>query len=110
MPFIRAGHTEVGDGTCGLCDLVWPCDAGTVLMALAAATQRAEQVEQRAAALESALTEIKIGIEQSEVKAREPNNYTKFRSHGVLAQVYMVAASALAASGGAAPAERAGGA
>lgn len=35
LDLIRAGHTEVADGQCGLCDVPWPCDTGVVLAALA---------------------------------------------------------------------------
>ena len=45
LTLIRAGHTEVADGQCGLCDVPWPCDTGVVLAALAAAEARAEQAE-----------------------------------------------------------------
>lgn len=97
MPFIRAGHTEVGDGTCGLCDLVWPCDAGTVLMALAAATQRADAAEQRAAALTAVLRDIR------DLADSDQSDTVIACTVGAWAQ------DALAASGGAAPAVQAGG-
>ncbi len=33
LTLIRAGHTKVADGQCGLCDVPWPCDVGVVLAA-----------------------------------------------------------------------------
>lgn len=45
LDLIRAGHTEVADGQCWLCDVPWPCDTGVVLAALTAAEARAEQAE-----------------------------------------------------------------
>lgn len=51
LDLIRAGHTEVADGQCGLCDVPWPCDTGVVLAALAAAEARAEQAERAAGRL-----------------------------------------------------------
>lgn len=43
LDLIRAGHTEVGCGQCGLCDVPWPCDVGVVLAALA--EKRRERME-----------------------------------------------------------------
>lgn len=43
LDLIRAGHAEVADGQCGLCDVPWPCDVGVVLAALA--EKRRERME-----------------------------------------------------------------
>lgn len=45
LDLIRAGHTEVADGQCGLCDVPWPCDTGVVLAALDAEQRARYEVD-----------------------------------------------------------------
>ena len=45
ISLIRAGHSQVADGQCGLCDVPWPCDVGVVLAALDAEQRARYEVD-----------------------------------------------------------------
>ena len=84
-------------GGCCSCGAVGGCDTGIALNSLAAANQRAEAAEQRAAALTAVLREIR------DLADSDQSDTVIACTVGAWAQ------DALAASGGAAPAEQAGG-
>lgn len=66
LDLIRAGHTEVADGQCGLCDVPWPCAVGVVLDALTYETVRAAFAVDRAREAESKLAAAEARAEAAE--------------------------------------------
>ena len=97
-------------GGCCSCGAVGGCDTGIALNSLAAANQRAEAAEPRAAALDARVRELDKALDLSKMRygvdgvpcwcpPALPNDWHTQRCREL---------RALAASGGAAPAERAG--